>query len=85
MINKAIDIAKTVLEKDQRQFFIWIEYKYKLAYIYFKNNDLQKSKNILVEIKPLAEKRFSEYPDLYYKNNALIKLINELIEKCSND
>ena len=79
--KKAIETEKTLLEVNRKLFLIkWVEYKYKLAKLYFDVDKVKPAKSILEEIKPLAEECLAKNPD--DKNTKDVNnLINKLWEK----
>ncbi|MBR6178518.1 MAG: tetratricopeptide repeat protein [Bacteroidales bacterium] len=63
-INTAIDIAFQLKEQDSKYLIYWTNYRYSLAEIKFNNGkDLDEVKNILAEIKPLAQQCLKDNPD----------------------
>ncbi len=82
-VEKAIDIAKALSEKESKYLIDWISYRHSLAEIVFNNNGVERAKEILTEIKPIAEKCFAEHPNDRW-TQTVNNSINELLEKCAN-
>ena len=82
-VNKAIDIAYYLSQKDSKYLIEWIGYKHSLAEFVFNKGEVEKAKGILEEIKPLAEKCLSEKTDDSW-TQTVNNNINELLAKCSN-
>ena len=62
--NKAITIEETLLDVNRKLFLIrWGKWKYGLAKLYFITNKTNSAKEIMVEIKPLAEECLVEKPN----------------------
>lgn len=62
--KKAIDTEEPLLEVNRKLFLInWVEYKYRLAKLYFYTDKVEPAKSILEEIKPLAEECLAENPN----------------------
>ena len=82
MVNQAIDIAKGLSEKVSTYLIYWINYRHSLAEIVFNNKQIEKAKEILDEIKPLAEKCLAEKPNDRW-TQTVNNYINELLGKCA--
>ena len=82
--KKAIETEEPLLEVNRKLFLIkWVEYKYRLAKLYFDTEKVEPAKSILEEIKPLAEECLAKNPN----DEWTIKVnnwINDLWEKINN-
>jgi len=62
--KKAIETEEPLVEVNRKKFLInWVEYKYRLADLYFDTEKVKPAKFILEEIKPLAEECLAENPN----------------------
>ena len=82
MVEKAIAIAEDLSKKDSKYLIDWVGYRHSLAEIIFNNDEVERAKEILDEIKPLAEKCLAENPNDSWTQE-VHKGIIELLEKCS--
>ncbi|MBO7566686.1 MAG: tetratricopeptide repeat protein [Bacteroidales bacterium] len=83
-INTAIYIAFQLKETESKYLIYWIGFRHSLAEIKFNNGkDLDEVKNILAEIKPLAQQCLKDNPD-----DELTKTVNndiaDLLSKIGN-
>ena len=82
MIETAINIAKDLSEKDSKYLINWVGFMHSLAEIVFNNNEVERAKEILDEIKPLAEKCLADNPNDSWAQTVYNDII-ELLEKCA--
>ncbi len=80
MVETAINIAKDLSEKDSKYLIDWVGFKHSLAEIVFNNSEVERAKEILDEIKPLAEKCLADNPNDSWTQTVHNDII-ELLEK----
>ena len=73
--KKAIETEEPLLKVNRQLFLInWVEYKHKLAKLYFDTDKVKLAKSILEEIKPLVEECLAKNP-----NDGRTKDVNDWI------
>ncbi len=83
MVLKAIDIANVLSTNDSKYLIDWIGYNHSLAEIVYNNNEIDRAREILNEIKPMAEKCLTENPDDKWTRQVNNEII-ELLKKCGD-